>query len=85
VSAPPPLIRPAEARDFERVLALWAVARSRHARTPDTPEALERLAKRDPEALLVAELGGEDDIAVAAWERSGYARDPYVARYVKDL
>src|SRR4051812_20530796 len=51
-------VRAARAPDLDRVLELWAAARSPHARTADTPEVLARLVGRDPEALLVAELDG---------------------------
>ena len=50
------MIRAATREDFEAVLALWDQARSGHAETPDSIEALERLA---PGALLVHEEGGE--------------------------
>jgi ribosomal protein S18 acetylase RimI-like enzyme len=50
------MIRPATREDFPAVLALWAGARSGHAETPDTPEALNRL---EPGALLVHEQDGE--------------------------
>jgi ribosomal protein S18 acetylase RimI-like enzyme len=137
-----PRIRPAQRRDFDRVLALWAGARSSHARTPDTPEALETLVGRDGDALLVADddgeivgtliaafdgwrggmyrlavapewrrrgvgamlisegerrlrvagarrvtalVGSEDEVAAAVWRAAGYDRDPYVARFVKNL
>lgn len=51
-------IRAAGPGDLERVLELWGVARTAHAVTPDTPQALGRLLARDPEALLVAEIEG---------------------------
>jgi ribosomal protein S18 acetylase RimI-like enzyme len=50
------MIRSAAREDFAAVLALWDEARSGHAETPDTLEALERLA---PGALLVHEEQGE--------------------------
>jgi ribosomal protein S18 acetylase RimI-like enzyme len=142
VSSEIPRIRPARLSDFDRVLALWGVARSAHARTPDTAEVLSVLVERDPDALLVAEadgeivgtliaafdgwrggmyrlavapgwrrrgvgsaligegerrlraagarriaalIGSEDEVAAAVWEAAGYDRDPYIARYVKNL
>jgi ribosomal protein S18 acetylase RimI-like enzyme len=136
-------IRAATGADLDRVLELWAKARTAYAVTPDSPEATARLFARDPEALLVAELDGgpivgaliaafdgwrgnmyrlavepgrrrggigrsliaagerrlralgaarvtvliaaEDEVAVAAWEAAGYARDPIIARHVKNL
>jgi ribosomal protein S18 acetylase RimI-like enzyme len=50
------VIRNATPDDHRAVLALWDEARSGHAETPDSIEALERL---DPSALLVYEHGGE--------------------------
>jgi ribosomal protein S18 acetylase RimI-like enzyme len=59
-------IRRATAADFDAVLALWSVARSAAAVTPDTRESLELLP---PGSLLLAE---EDDVLVgvliAAWD-----------------
>jgi ribosomal protein S18 acetylase RimI-like enzyme len=49
------VIRAATREDFDAVLALWDQARSGHAETPDSVEALERLA---PGALLVYEEDG---------------------------
>jgi ribosomal protein S18 acetylase RimI-like enzyme len=54
------VIRKATRDDFEAVLALWDEARSEHAETADTREALERL---EPGALLVYE---RDDAIVGA-------------------
>ena len=48
--------RNATRSDFPAVLALWDEARSGHAETPDSLEALERL---EPGALLVHEDDGE--------------------------
>jgi ribosomal protein S18 acetylase RimI-like enzyme len=50
------VIRNGTHADFTAVLALWDAARSGHAETPDSLEALERLADG---ALLVYEDGGE--------------------------
>ena len=83
-----PHIRPADPDDLDRVLELWGSARSHHARTPDTPEALATLLERDPETLLVAEADGEvigTLIASTAGGAAGYERDPYIARHVKNL
>jgi ribosomal protein S18 acetylase RimI-like enzyme len=51
-------IRAARAADVPAVLAVWAIARSSAAVTPDTTEAVESLLARDPDALLVAEVEG---------------------------
>ena len=48
------MTRNATLADIPDVLALWETARSGHAETPDTPEALERLLQTDPGSLLVA-------------------------------
>jgi ribosomal protein S18 acetylase RimI-like enzyme len=64
-------VRAAGAADVPAVLALWDGARSAHASTPDTPEALERLLATGPGALLVAEDGPGGAIVgalVAAWD-----------------
>ena len=62
-------VRPATAADVEAVLTVWAEARSREARTPDSAEAVERLLERDPGALLVAEADGRVVGAViAGWD-----------------
>jgi len=51
------------------VLALWASARSGHARTADRAEDVERLVDGSPAALLLAEDAGEIVGAViAAWD-----------------
>jgi ribosomal protein S18 acetylase RimI-like enzyme len=51
-------IRVATEADFERVLELWAAARSAYATTEDTPEAIAVLRSRDDGSLLVAERDG---------------------------
>jgi ribosomal protein S18 acetylase RimI-like enzyme len=57
-------VRPAEAADLPKVLALWEEARSEAASVPDTQDALDT-----PDALLVAELDGDVVGAViAAWD-----------------
>ena len=47
-------IRPAAQADIPGVLALWGSARTQHAATPDTPEAVERALG----AILLAEEDG---------------------------
>jgi ribosomal protein S18 acetylase RimI-like enzyme len=63
------VIREARPGDVPGVLALWDVARSDHARTADTADALERLLVDRPGALLVAV---EDDrvlgALIATWD-----------------
>jgi ribosomal protein S18 acetylase RimI-like enzyme len=69
---PPPVhVRPAAPADVAAVLALWERARSGHATTPDTPEALGRLIEAAPDALLVAVADRTGEIVgalVAAWD-----------------
>jgi ribosomal protein S18 acetylase RimI-like enzyme len=62
-------VRTATAADIDRVIAVWAEARSSAARTPDDPEVVEQLLERDPEALLVAESDGEVvGVLIAGWD-----------------
>jgi ribosomal protein S18 acetylase RimI-like enzyme len=62
-------VRPAEAADLPKVLALWEEARSEAASVPDTQDALDTLVAHTPDALLVAELDGDVVGAViAAWD-----------------
>ena len=62
-------IRAAGPEDVPAVLALWAVARSAAARTPDSEAVLEALLARDAGAVLVAEEGGEIvGTLIAAWD-----------------
>ncbi len=49
------MTRNATLADIPHVLALWEIARSEHAETPDTPESIERLLRTDPGSLLIAE------------------------------
>jgi ribosomal protein S18 acetylase RimI-like enzyme len=59
------VIRNATRADFPAVLALWDEARSGHAETPDTLEALERLADG---ALLVYDDGEIVGAVIAAFD-----------------
>jgi ribosomal protein S18 acetylase RimI-like enzyme len=62
-------VRPSQASDLPRVLALWEEERSGHASIPDRIEDLERLTEDSPAALLVAEREGEIVGAlIAAWD-----------------
>ena len=70
------MIRPGTTGDIEAVLALWAGIRRYIPTTPDTPDALEALIARDPEALLVAEVGGAVvGTLIAGWD--GWRGDMY--------
>lgn len=62
-------IRTAAPADAAAVLALWAIARTAHAVTPDDEAAVEGLLARDPSALLVAKADGRVIGAlIAAWD-----------------
>jgi ribosomal protein S18 acetylase RimI-like enzyme len=62
-------IRAAGAGDLDAVLAVWSRHRSAAADVVDTREDLELLLATDPEALLVAEAGGEVvGTALATWD-----------------
>jgi ribosomal protein S18 acetylase RimI-like enzyme len=62
-------VRRGETRDLPAVLALWDSARSEHASTPDSADAVERLITDSPGALLIAERDGEIVGAlIAAWD-----------------
>jgi ribosomal protein S18 acetylase RimI-like enzyme len=65
-----PAVRPCRPEDAAAVLALWAVARSDHASTPDRAEDVERLIAETPSVLLVAENGEGEIVGVliAAWD-----------------
>jgi ribosomal protein S18 acetylase RimI-like enzyme len=55
--------------DVDAVLELWALARSRHASTPDDRGDVERLVGESTAALLVAEAAGQVvGTAIAAWD-----------------
>ena len=77
-------IRTAGADDFGEVLALWQRSRSSAAVTRDTPEALERLLERSPDALLLAQLDGTVVGAlIAVWD--GWRGGMYRLAVVDDL
>ena len=64
-----PHVRAATPADVEAVRALWSEARSEHAVTPDTEDAVRRLLAHAPGSLLVAEEGGEVvGVLIAAWD-----------------
>jgi ribosomal protein S18 acetylase RimI-like enzyme len=55
--------------DVSAVLELWALARSRHAGTPDRREDVERLVEGSPAALLIAEDAERVvGVVIAAWD-----------------
>lgn len=63
------VIRPAEPEDIPSVLALWTLARSGHAATPDRRRDVDRLLRQFPASLLVAERGDElVGTLIAAWD-----------------
>jgi ribosomal protein S18 acetylase RimI-like enzyme len=62
-------VRTAGHADIPAVLAIWEQARSAAAVTRDDDAAIEWLLERDPEALLIAELGDTPVGAlVAGWD-----------------
>jgi ribosomal protein S18 acetylase RimI-like enzyme len=69
VAASRPVVRSARQEDVPAVLELWALARSAHALSADTPEVVERLIADAPDALIVADAGGEVvGVLIAAWD-----------------
>jgi ribosomal protein S18 acetylase RimI-like enzyme len=65
----PVAIRTGRRDDLDGVLALWALARSPAARTPDDATKVGRLLDHTEDALLVAEADGRIVGAlVAAWD-----------------
>jgi len=62
------IFRAGTATDVQQVLDLWDAARSDHAETPDTQEAVHRLLDTDPGSLLVAEDGELVGALVAAFD-----------------
>lgn len=63
------LLRPATAADIPELLALWAVAAENDARPSDSPQAVEALLERDPEACIVAEADGQIvGSLIAGWD-----------------
>jgi ribosomal protein S18 acetylase RimI-like enzyme len=63
-----PAIRPGSEADVPSVLALWHAAESLPSAT-DTEDALHLLLRRDPESLLVAQVGEEIiGSLIVAWD-----------------
>lgn len=61
-------VRPAAASELDAVLGLWRRAGTRPSVSDDAP-SLRRLLSHDPEALLVAELGGQlVGSLIAGWD-----------------
>jgi ribosomal protein S18 acetylase RimI-like enzyme len=68
---PSPVIRSARREDIPAVLALWDLARSAHAVTPDDERVLRQLLDHDPGSLLVAQDEEQGEIVaslIAAWD-----------------
>jgi ribosomal protein S18 acetylase RimI-like enzyme len=65
-----PVVRSCSPEDARAVLALWALARSEHARTSDRAEDIELLIAETPSALLVAENGDGEIVGalIAGWD-----------------
>jgi ribosomal protein S18 acetylase RimI-like enzyme len=62
-------IREATAGDIPGVLALWTLARSEHAVTPDRAAEVARLIDEHSGSVLVAEMkGGLVGVLIAAWD-----------------
>jgi hypothetical protein len=63
------VVRTAGHADVAAVLDIWSRARSAAAVTPDDDTAIEWLLERDPEALLLAEIGETPaGVLIAAWD-----------------
>jgi ribosomal protein S18 acetylase RimI-like enzyme len=63
------VVRTARHSDIPAVLSIWEQARSAAAVTPDDDAAVEWLLERDPEALLLAEIGDTPvGVLIAAWD-----------------
>jgi ribosomal protein S18 acetylase RimI-like enzyme len=63
------ILRAARAGDLPAILEFWQVAAENESRPADTPEAVEALLSRDPEALILAADG--DQIVgtiIAGWD-----------------
>lgn len=76
------VVREARGDDVASVLELWAAARSGHASTADSAEAVERLLDDRPGALLVAY---DDEVARGLWGAAGYELDREIGRFVRNL
>ncbi|MBF4160831.1 GNAT family N-acetyltransferase [Nocardioides acrostichi] len=62
-------IRTASADDVPELMALWEVAGENAARPDDRRELVEQLMARDPDAVIVAELGGTVvGSVIAGWD-----------------
>ncbi|PWJ47736.1 N-acetylglutamate synthase, GNAT family [Quadrisphaera granulorum] len=63
------LFRNARADEAAAILEFWGRAGENAARPSDDPGAVLRLVERDPEALIVAELGGRlVGTVIAGWD-----------------
>jgi ADP-ribose pyrophosphatase YjhB (NUDIX family) len=62
-------LRAASADDIDGLLAMWLEAAENLSRPADTRQAVEALLDRDPEAVIVAEHGGElIGSVIAGWD-----------------
>ncbi|MFC4333803.1 GNAT family N-acetyltransferase [Salininema proteolyticum] len=62
-------LRPGRIEDVPTLLGFWAVAGENDARPSDSGHLIETLVRRDPEALIVAECGGEIvGTVIAGWD-----------------
>lgn len=63
------VLRPARSADVENLLGFWQIAAEDADRPADSPEAVERLIARDPDALLLAVHGTETvGCVIAGWD-----------------
>jgi ribosomal protein S18 acetylase RimI-like enzyme len=63
------VVRPAGKDDIALVLELWAVGGENAGRPDDRAEAVEALLRRDPEALMLAEVDGTlAGSVIAGWD-----------------
>ncbi|MEU4622409.1 GNAT family N-acetyltransferase [Actinoplanes sp. NPDC023801] len=63
------ILRAAASTELPAVLAFWKVAAENESRPADTPDAVEALFRRDPEALILA-VDGDDIVGtiIAGWD-----------------
>lgn len=63
------VIRNAELDEVGELIEFWSRAGENAERPADQPGAVERLIERDPEALIVAEIGGQVvGTIIAGWD-----------------
>ncbi len=65
----PPQLRTALVDDVDDMIVFWQLAGENDGRPTDSADAVRRLIERDPDALLVAELGGVIvGTVIAGWD-----------------